>query len=248
MSPSTFPAGQSTETVAVPINPGAANPGLVPIDLAVTSRRGQVKGSSTTVTWRAARTPFRRRSSVSRESPAESPITFSKPMDPATVAEHSQLRGQVFARRRISALKTCTVVGLVQTLDNTTKKIPLRRATYNPATNTVLLVATEQLGSKGSYQISNPASLLAKKPRPSNAHPLTDLEATCSIKGEEAAAFSITIGKGKPYAAVGADPRCRELSAPSDCGTLTVKCRQLDADRADASVRDHHARLASRCR
>ena len=54
-------------------------------------------------------------------------------------------------------------VGLVQTLDNTPVKISLRRATYNTATNTVLLVATEQLGSKGSYKISSPASLLRKK-------------------------------------------------------------------------------------
>ena len=92
-------------------------------------------------------------------------------------------------------------VGLVQVLDTATVKIPLRRATYNPATNTVLLVATEQLGSKGSYQISNPSSLLAKKPSPDSAHPLTDLEGNILDQGGTGGAFSITIGKGKPYAA-----------------------------------------------
>ncbi len=38
----TFPAGQATETVAIPINSSAANPGLVPVDLAVTSSTRQV--------------------------------------------------------------------------------------------------------------------------------------------------------------------------------------------------------------
>ena len=82
-----------------------------------------------------------------------------------------------------------------------TQKIPLRRATYNPATNTVLLVATEQLGSKGSYQISSPASLLAKKARPGNAHPLTDLEGNVLDEGRSEGSFAITISKGKPYSA-----------------------------------------------
>ena len=197
----TFPAGQSTETVAVPINSGAPNPGLVPIQLAVTSSVRQVKGSSGTV-YLASSADAIPPSIIGVQRVAGGiAVTFSKPMDPATAGNIHNYAVK-FSPTQNFSLENLYGIGLVQTLDNSTKTIPLRRATYNPATNTVLLVATEQLGSKGSYKISNPASLLAKKARPSNARPLTDLEGNVLDQGGSGGAFSITIGKGKPFAAV----------------------------------------------
>ena len=44
-----LPAGVTTETVVVPINSGAPNPGLVPVQLSVTSSSRRVRGSDETV-------------------------------------------------------------------------------------------------------------------------------------------------------------------------------------------------------
>jgi hypothetical protein len=196
----TFPAGQSTETVAVPVSSGAANPGLVPIQLALTSSVRQVKGSSTTVYLASSANAIPPSIIGVQRVAGGIAITFSKPMDPTTVANKHNYAVK-FSPKQNYSLENLYGVGLVQVLDNTPAKIPLRRATYNPATNTVLLVATEQLGSKGSYQISNPASLLAKKARPSNARPLTDLDGNVLDQGGKDGSFSITIARGKPYAA-----------------------------------------------
>jgi hypothetical protein len=196
----TFPAGQSTETVAIPINSGAANPGLVPMQIAVTSSVRQVKGSSTTAYLASSANAIPPSITSVQRVAGGIAITFSKPMDPATVGNKRNYVVK-FSPKNNFSLENLYGVGLVQVLDNTTVKIPLRRATYNPATDTVLLVATEQLGSQGSYQISNPASLVAKKPRPGDAHPLTDLEGNVLDEGGKDGTFSIRIGKGKPYAA-----------------------------------------------
>ena len=89
-------------------------------------------------------------------------MTFSKPMDPSTVQNiHNYV--VKFSPNQNFSLENLYGVGLVKALNNTPVKIPLRRATYNPATDTVLLVATEQLGSKGSYTISSPASMHGEK-------------------------------------------------------------------------------------
>jgi hypothetical protein len=194
----TFPAGQTTETVAVPINSGAANPGLVPIDLAVTSAVRQVKGSSTTV-YLASSPDVIPPSIIAVERVAGGiEVTFSKPMDPTTVENIHNYKLK-FSPSQNFSLETLYGANPFQTLDTATQNVPLRRATYNPATDTVLLVATEQLGSKGSYKISSPASLLAKKARPGNAHPLTDSFGNVLDEGGRDGSFSITIHKGKPY-------------------------------------------------
>ena len=62
-------------------------------------------------------------------------------------------------------------------------------------------MATEQLGSKGSYQIKSPASLTAKKGGPHKAHPLTDLEGNVLDGGGTGGTFKVSISKGKPYSA-----------------------------------------------
>jgi hypothetical protein len=196
----TFPPGQATETVAIPINSGAANPGLVPIELTVTSSTRQVTGTSTTV-YLANSANAVPPSIVDVQRVAGGiAITFSKPMDPATV-QNIHNYAIKFSPNQHFSLENLYGVGLIQTLDNTPTKISLRRATYNPDTDTVLLVATEQLGSKGSYKISSPASLVAKKSKPGNAHPLTDADGNLLVEGESKGQFSITISKGKPYSA-----------------------------------------------
>ena len=109
-------------------------------------------------------------------------VTFSKPMDPATV-ENIHNYSVKFSPNQNFSLENLYGVGLVQTLNTTKTTIPLRRASYDPATNTVTLITNEPLGPNGSYEISNPPSLLAKKARPNNAQPLTDLEGNVLNQG-----------------------------------------------------------------
>ena len=133
----------------------------MPIDLAVSSSTRHVSGAAQRFTSQIRRAIPPSIVGVQRVAGGIA-ITFSKPMDPSTV-ENIRNYAVKFSPSQSFSLENLYGGGLVPSLDKTPAKIPLRRATYNPATNTVLLVATEQLGSKGSYKISSPASLLAKK-------------------------------------------------------------------------------------
>jgi hypothetical protein len=196
----TFPAGQSTETVAIPMNPGAPNPGLVPVAITVTSSSKQIKGSSATVDIAASAAAIPPSIVGVQRVAGGIAISFSKPMDPKTV-QNIHNYSVKFSPSQDFGFQTLYGTGLVQTLESSTQKISLRRATYNPATNTVLLVATEQLGNKGAYVISSPASLHSKKYHPGNAQPLTDTYGNVLDQGGTGGSFSVRIGKGKPYSA-----------------------------------------------
>jgi hypothetical protein len=196
----TFPAGQATETVAIPVNSSAANPGLVPIQLAVTSSTRQVKGGRTSVYLASSANAIPPSIVAVQRVAGGIAITFSKPMDPKTVQNiHNYV--VKFRPNQSFNLDELYGVGLVDMPNNTPNNVSLRRATYNSATDTVLLVAGEQLGSKGSYQIKSPASLTAKKGGPHKAHPLTDLEGNVLDQGASGGTFQVSISKGEPYAA-----------------------------------------------
>jgi hypothetical protein len=196
----TFPAGVTTEKVVVPINSGAPNPGTVPIHLSVTSSSHQVRTSDETVYLANSLAAMPPSISAVQRVAGGIAITFSKPMNPATV-QNIHNYAVKFSPSQNFSLEDLTGVGLVQTLDNSKQPIALRRATYNAGTNTVTLVATEQLGPNGSYTISNPVSLLAKASKPKKAHALTDLQGNPLEEEEGGGVFSITISKGNPFAA-----------------------------------------------
>jgi hypothetical protein len=197
----TFPAGVATETVAVPVNAGAPNPGLVPVQLSVTSASRAVRGSAETIYLAASLDAVPPSIVAVQRVRGGIGVTFSKPMDPKSVTNIHNYAIK-FTPTQKFALTQLTGVGLIQTLSSTAASIRLRRASYDSATDTVTLVPNEQLGSEGSYKISNPPSLLAKGHRPNKAHPLTDLHGNpLDQGGSHAGAFSITISKGHPYTA-----------------------------------------------
>ena len=125
---------------------------------------------------------FRRRSSASSGVAGGFAVTFSKPMDPATVEDIHNYSVK-FSPNQNFSLANLYGVGLIQTLSTAKTPIPLRRGSYDPATNTVTLITNEPLGPNGSYEISNAPSLLAKKARPYKAQPLTDLEGNVLNQG-----------------------------------------------------------------
>ena len=196
----TFPAGQTTENVVVPINSQAANSGLVPIQLTASSTGRQARGNTATVYLASSLAAIPPSITGVQRVAGGIAVTFSKPMAPATVVDVHNYSVR-FAPNQKFSLENLYGVGLVQALDTSKKTIPLRRATYDSATNTVTLIPNEPLGTNGSYVISNPPSLLSKKARPNNAQPLTDLEGNVLNQGGKGGGtFSVTISKGKPYA------------------------------------------------
>jgi hypothetical protein len=196
----TFPAGVKTETVVVPINSGARNGGLLPVELSVSSAARGVHGSDQTVYLASSLAAVPPSIVAVQRVAGGIAITFSKPMDPATVLNLHNYAVKFSPSQKFSLVQL-TGVGLYQTLNTTKQSVPLRRASYNAATNTVTLIPGEQLGSEGSYTVSSPASLLAKRNRPNKPHALSDLEGSPLMESETGGVFSITISKGHPYAA-----------------------------------------------
>jgi hypothetical protein len=199
--PVTFPDGVTTETVVVPVNPGAPNPGLVPVQLSVTASSQSVHGSSATIYLATGVDAVPPSIVAVQRVRGGIAVTFSKPMNPKVVTNKHNYK-ITFSPTQQFSLTQLTGVGLIQTLNNTPTVIGIRRASYDVATNTVTLVPNEQLGSEGSYTISNPTSLLAKRNLPNKAQALTDVQGNpLEEGGSHVGAFSITINKGHPFAA-----------------------------------------------
>ena len=198
----TFPAGVTTENVAVPINYSAGpKSGLVPVALSVSSPSRRVHGSEAMINLANDQSAVPPSIVAVQRVAGGIAITFSKPMDPATVTNIHNYAVK-FAPSQQFSLADLTGVGLVQTLNTTKSVIALRRATYDATTNTVTLVPNEQLGSEGAYIISNPPSLVAKGKRPHKAQALSDVQGNALSQGANApGVFSIRINKGHPYSA-----------------------------------------------
>ncbi len=196
----TFPQGATTETVVVPINSAAPNAGLVPVQLSVTANSRNVRGSDQMIYLANSQEAIPPSIVGVTRVAGGIAVTFSKPMNPSTV-DNIHNYAVKFSPSQKFSLAELTGFGLIETLNSAKQGIPLRRASYDAATNTVTLVATEQLGPNGSYTVSSPASLTSKGHSPKKAHALSDQQGNPLAEGEKAGVFSITISKGHPYAA-----------------------------------------------
>jgi len=201
----TFPPGVTTATVVVPINPGAPNPGLVPIVLSVMpqARKGAISKTTVYLASGPAAVPPSILSAhlVTRaRSAAAIALTFSKPMSPATV-ENIHNYTITFTPLQNFTVSDLNGVGLVRTITNQRQTVALRAASYDPSTDTVTLIPKEKLRTAGSYQIKSPASLGSRRHSAHHAQPLTDLDGNSISLGTSSVigAFSITISRGHPY-------------------------------------------------
>jgi hypothetical protein len=200
--PVTFPAGATEVTVAVPIGYTAGlMPPLVPVDLSVSSGSRRVQGEDATIYLAKDESAVPPSIIAVQRVAGGIAVTFSQPMDPATVTDIHNYAVK-FASNQQFSLEDLTGFGLVQTLSNSKAVIGLRRVTYDAATDTVTLVPNEQLGSLGSYTISNAPSLLTKRNRPHKATALTDMQGIPLQEGDSApGVFSVRISKGHPFSA-----------------------------------------------
>jgi len=196
----TFPAGQTSVNVVVPINRGASNPGLVPVALSVESPSRPVDGSSTTVYLASGPSAVPPEIVYVHMVKRGIAVTFSKPMAPATVKNVHNYAIKYSPSQQFS-VEDLTGVGLINTLNTMSQPIALKRAIFNPSTDTVTLIPKAALATAGSYQIKSPASLAAMRDRPNKAQPLTDLLGNAINPGGSPVpgTFSISISKGHPY-------------------------------------------------
>ncbi len=112
-----LPTGVTTETVAVPINSGAPNPGTVPVRLGVTSSSGRVRRSDETV-YLADSVAAVPPSIIAVQRVAGGiAITFSKPMNPARVQDIHNYAVRFTPSQQFN-LVDLTGVGLIQQLTN----------------------------------------------------------------------------------------------------------------------------------
>jgi hypothetical protein len=171
----TFPAGAASQTVRVPINTGAANPDSVPIQLTVSGSNGQevagttvnlVPGSPGTL---APPLPVITSAhlAVQRRTVTSIVLTFSQPMAPATVENVDDYYVTTFtthqslAQKAAGAFDTITQTWTFQNTDSeTSARIRLMAAQYDPTTNTVTLIPRKPLSASMLYEISNAQQFL----------------------------------------------------------------------------------------
>jgi hypothetical protein len=161
--PVTFPAGTTSETVHVPVNPGATNPGSVPISVGVTTTAGyadfaylELVSSSSAVPPTAPAITGAHLIFKGRTASAIS-ITFSGPMDPASVTNVKAYRVNTWRNETYSEF-----FGLGSYKAETARPVAIAAAHYNPATYTVTLVPRKPLDSTGAYTIQSPVHHLAE--------------------------------------------------------------------------------------
>jgi hypothetical protein len=199
----TLGAGERTLTVAIPINPQAAIPGLTPVQITVSEPQHPAKGTSTTVDLASgpdAVPPIITSAHLVKNGLA---ITFSKPMAPATVENLHNYRVMYVLPSQYDPFVQYTASGIVQELALAPTRVNFRGAQYDAATDTVTLLTHGTPGTNGTYRIGSPPSLASKLNRPHKAHAVTDAEGNPLLaSGSHVPGyFSFSIYRGHPYVA-----------------------------------------------
>jgi hypothetical protein len=161
--PVTFPAGVTSKTVHVPVSPGATNPGSVPIALTVeTTTPGYVAFANLDLVSSPSAVPPTAPAItgahliVNGSTALAIAITFSGPMDPASV-EHVH----AYAVNTWRNETYYDYFGLSSFKAETLRPVAIAAAHYNPATYTVTLIPKKPLKTTGVYTIRSPIHLTA---------------------------------------------------------------------------------------
>ena len=183
----TFPAGETTENVVVPINSQAADPGLVPIQLTATTTGRPVKAITTTV-YLASSLEAIPPSIIGVQRVAGGiAVTFSKPMDPATV-ENIHNYAVRFSPNQNFSLEDLYGVGLVQTLSTSKTTDSAETRKLRPR-DQHRHIGSERAARAQRVLPDHSSQPAGQEDQALKAHPLTDLEGNILNQGEAAARF-----------------------------------------------------------
>jgi hypothetical protein len=182
----TFQAGETTQSVQLPIFVQAPLPSLVPVQITVSPKSHPQTKAEIMVDLASGQQlvpPSITGVSIVRKGSVGKGIavTFSQPMAPASVenvhnyAVKSVPLNQVTLIPFASSTSGPSVLRPTSYLTSSSAQaVPLKAARYNPATDTVLLVPKTPLTVAKSFTVKSPASLGSLHTRPSIAEPLTD--------------------------------------------------------------------------
>jgi hypothetical protein len=198
----TFPVGVATETVHIPVNSGAANPGSVPVELSVTSLSAGLRRMLPSGVFASAvvylvsgpaalpATPPGITSAhliVQGATASGIAITFSRPMALASVED-------VHNYAVLKAGPTVTgwdTLPWVRVKEPTSLPVALKGAQYDPTTNTVTLFPKSPLKTSALYTIRSPYPL-------TQSQTLTDPQGTPLQGNVDAGAAFLFQLKGAP--------------------------------------------------
>ncbi len=177
----TIPAGETTQTVTLPINVLGPLPALVPVQITASPRSDPHTKAVIMEDLASSQQlipPSITHVSIVRDGSAAKGIavTFSQPMSPASVEDiHNYVVKSVpLDQVTLSSVGSLSVLQPTAVTAPTPVKIPLKAARYNAATNTVLLVPSTPLTVAKSFIVKSPASLGTGRTGPKIARPLTD--------------------------------------------------------------------------
>jgi hypothetical protein len=218
--PVTFASGQTTTTIAVPVNAAAAGTGLTPVQIAVASPSHPRQQSSATVYLTSGPDAVPPVITSVHLVPNGLSITFSKPMAPATVENLHNYKVVFHPSQAADTLAYNAAVGTYTDFVTPPHRVMFRGAKYDPATDTVVLLMRQTPGTQGSYRISSPPSLGTRRAAADKVAPLSDTEGNpLAASGSHVPGyFAFTIYRGHPY--VAAQPTY-SVEADEDRGTIT---------------------------
>jgi hypothetical protein len=187
----TFARGQSQAAVRVPILTGAANPGEMDVTLTATPINAPTRATSSgslELRILASDTSLAPAITAEQGTPHGIVLAFNKPMNPAAA---SNVRNYAVTKSFTSSTENgvesfIDLITLPAHMDSSLfppttslRKVPLKAAEYDPATNSVTLVPKHKLSYLGQITVNpGPGMKTSSSPGSPSAAPLglTDLE------------------------------------------------------------------------
>jgi hypothetical protein len=181
----TVPPGTTSETVRIPVNPGADTPAVVPIDISVTSSLGE-RATPQTIYLESGTLPPQpaltsARMLVRGAQGAGFVLTFNQPMDPATVQDKANYLVETTFKPTAADYAGWLLDSFQAPPSVTWKAIGMKSATYDPATNTVTLLSSRPLKTTAPYTIMNGRPLAKHQLKSAQGIPLQYVTSTHGV-------------------------------------------------------------------
>lgn len=179
-----FAAGETEKAVTIPIRNGAPNPGEVDVALTLSLVSGPATvdlGGPAVLQIKAASDVTPPRIIGQRLTRQGIELTFSEPMDPATVQNPKNylVRSTLHEDRDAKNILGAVFLGLWGGLgksDSVTHRINVRSAIYDPETRTVTLVTPRPVNPAAMTVVASPPTPKGKpRPRLTPPAPIADL-------------------------------------------------------------------------
>jgi hypothetical protein len=177
-----FAPGETSQTVAVPIQPMGAMPESVPVQITAAPALHPHRDAGITldlVSGQQAAPPEITGVHIFRDGSLGNGIavTFSQPMDPANVEDIHNYAVKTVPRAQLDLVNLGTGNVLQSSpyyTPGSQTPVAIRAARYNPATRTVILIPTAPLTPARSFTVRSPVTLGSRRTGPRIARPLTD--------------------------------------------------------------------------